>query len=169
MGTLTKRQTDFILYYVESRNIFQSALLAGYSASYAKSRSHELLQNPPIKEHITHLTETYYKEKFQELAYKSIKELTGVIEDSENRSSQLQAIKYVLSQAGVAEQSDSQAGVIEIIVPGAGRLNAFCAYAVDGKITKFKINAKLIKIESNLLSTLIRFFCINVIIIIFST
>ncbi len=116
MGTLTKRQSDFILHYVESRNIFKSAIDAGYSKSYAKSKSHELLKNPLIKEQITHLTESYYKEQFQELAIKSIKELAGVIEDSENRGSQLRAIQYVLSQAGVAEHDKQQTGTIEIKV-----------------------------------------------------
>ena len=116
MGTLTKKQTAFILHYVESRNIFQSAVNAGYSISFAKSRSHELLKNPLIKEQITHLTEVYYKEQFQELALKSIKELAGVIEDSHNRASQLKAIQYVLSEAGMAGQSESQTGTIEIKV-----------------------------------------------------
>ena len=116
MGTLTKRQSDFIIYYVESRNIFQSAINAGYSKSYAKSRSHELLSNPRIKKQITHFIEAYFKQEFQELATKSIKALAGVIEDTENRSSQLQAIKYVLSEAGVAEQDDKQTGTISIKV-----------------------------------------------------
>jgi len=116
VGTLTKKQSDFILHYVESRNIFQSAIDAGYSPTYAKSRSHELLRNPFIKEQITHLTESYYKQQFEELATKSIKELAGVIEDSENRSTQLQAIKYVLSEAGATEQPNSEAGTIEIKV-----------------------------------------------------
>lgn len=116
MGSLTKRQSDFILHFVESRNIFQSAIDAGYSKSYAKSKSHELLKHPLIQEQITHLTESYYKEQFQELATKSIKSLAGIIEDDQNRSSQLQAIKYVLSEAGVAEQDEKQTGVIEIKV-----------------------------------------------------
>ena len=116
MGSLTKRQSDFILYYVESRNTVQSALDAGYSKSYAKSRSHELLKNPAIAEQITHLTETYYREQFKELATKSIKNLADVIEDEENRSTQLQAIKYVLNEAGLAEQDEKQTGIIEIKV-----------------------------------------------------
>ena len=116
MGTLTKKQTDFIIHYVESRNIFQSAIDAGYSLTYAKSRSHELLKNPAIAEKITHLTESYYKEQFQELATKSIKALAGVIEDIESRSTQLQAIKYVLNEAGLAEQDEKQTGTIEIKV-----------------------------------------------------
>lgn len=116
MGNLTKRQTDFIIHYVASRNIYQSAIDAGYSSTYAKSRSHELLKNPAIAEQITHLTESYYKEQFQELATKSIKALAGVIEDEESRSTQLQAIKYVLNEAGFTEQADSQTGTIEIKV-----------------------------------------------------
>ena len=116
MGILTKKQTDFILHYVNSRNIFQSAIDAGYSPSYAKSKSHELLKNPLISEKITNLTESYYKEQFQELATKSIKALAGVIEDDESRSSQLQAIKYVLNEAGFTEQADSTTGTIEIKV-----------------------------------------------------
>jgi phage terminase small subunit len=116
VGTLTKKQTDFIIHYVESRNIFQSALLAGYSQTFAKSRSHELLKNPAISEKITNLTESYYKEQFQELATKSIKALAGVIEDIESRSTQLQAIKYVLNEAGLAEQDKKQTGTIEIKV-----------------------------------------------------
>ena len=116
MGALTKRQSDFILHYVESRNTVQSAVDAGYSISYAKSKGHLLLKNPLIKEQITHLTESYYKEQFQELASKSIKNLSDVIEDSENRGSQLRAIQYVLSQAGVAEQDEKQTSVIEIKV-----------------------------------------------------
>ncbi|NOR56496.1 MAG: hypothetical protein GQ531_09835 [Sulfurovum sp.] len=116
MGLLTKRQSDFILHYVESRNTVQSAIAAGYSKSYAKSKGHLLLKNPLIKEQITHLTESYYKEQFKELATKSIKELAGVIGDVENRGSQLRAIQYVLSQAGVVEQDEKQSGVIEIKV-----------------------------------------------------
>jgi phage terminase small subunit len=116
VGTLTKKQTDFIIHYVESRNIFQSALLAGYSQTFAKSRSHELLKNPAIAEKITNLTESYYKEQFQELAIMSIKALAGVIEDTESRSTQLQAIKYVLNEAGLAEQDEKQTGTIEIKV-----------------------------------------------------
>ena len=116
MGTLTKKQTDFIIHYVESRNIFQSAIDAGYSQTFAKSRSHELLKNPAISEKITNLTESYYKEQFQELATKSIKALAGIIEDTESRSTQLQAIKYVLNEAGLTEQDEKQTGTIEIKV-----------------------------------------------------
>lgn len=116
MGTLTKRQTDFIVHYVATRNIYQSAISAGYSKIFAKSRSHELLKNPLISEKITHLEDKYYKDQFKELALSSIKELAGVIADETNRASQLQAIKYIMTQAGVTDVDDSQTGVIEIKV-----------------------------------------------------
>ena len=113
---MTKKQIDFAIQYVQTRNIFQSAVSAGYSKSFAKSRSHELLKNPDIKEKIAHLEDSYYKDHFKELALKSVKELEGIIEDSENRATQLQAIKYTLEQAGITEQPDSKAGTIEIRV-----------------------------------------------------
>ena len=114
MGTLTKRQIDFTIHFVESRNIFQSAISAGYSKSYAKSKSHLLLKNPLIMEQITHLSDRYYKEQFQELALDSIKSLKGVINDAENRSSQLSAIKYTLDASGVVSDNDSEKGEIQI-------------------------------------------------------
>ena len=115
VGTLTKRQNDFILQYVETRNIYQSAIQAGYSHTYAKSRSHELLKNPLISEQITNLTESLYKEHFQEIATTAIKKLSEVVQDSENRSTQLQAIKYTLEQAGVTN-TEQETGTIEIKV-----------------------------------------------------
>jgi len=113
---MTKRQHDFCIAYVVCRNPKEACIIAGYTEAYSKTKSYALLKKPAIKDKITTLSESYYKEQFQELATKSIKELAGVIEDVENRSSQLKAIQYVLSQAGVAEQDDKQTGVIEIKV-----------------------------------------------------
>ncbi|MGL5718856.1 MAG: terminase small subunit [Paraclostridium sp.] len=52
MSKLNDRQKAFADYYVESLNIYDSALKAGYSESYAKSRSCELLENVRIKSYI---------------------------------------------------------------------------------------------------------------------
>ena len=113
MSTLTKRQSDFILHYVESRNTVQSAVNAGYSKSYAKSKSHLLLKHPLIKEQITHLTEKYFKTKFQELAVDAVSTLKDVMQNELSPSSQLQAIKYILNEAGIIEQgSPSQVNII---------------------------------------------------------
>ena len=104
MGTLTKRQSNFILYYVESRNTVQSAVDAGYSKSYAKSRSHELLQNPLIKEQITHLSKTFYENQFQELSIAGVKKLSAILSDDEDRPTQLRAIKMIFQLARISDR-----------------------------------------------------------------
>ena len=115
MGTLTKKQFDFVLYYVQTRNIFQSAISAGYSQSYSKSKAHELLKNPLVSEQITNLTESHFKEEFQRLAVNGINALSNIIKDEENRATQLQAIKYTLEQAGITNK-EQETGTIEIKV-----------------------------------------------------
>lgn len=52
MSKLNDRQKAFADYYIESLNAFESAIRAGYSEKYAKSRSYELLENVGIKNYI---------------------------------------------------------------------------------------------------------------------
>lgn len=52
MSKLNDRQKAFADYYIESLNAFESAIKAGYSEKYAKSRSYELLENVGIKKYI---------------------------------------------------------------------------------------------------------------------
>lgn len=52
MSKLNDRQRAFADYYIESLNAFESAIKAGYSENYAKSRSYELLENVGIKAYI---------------------------------------------------------------------------------------------------------------------
>ena len=54
---LNMRQRKFAEYYVQSGNIVQSALNAGYSESYANSRAYELLGNVGVSEYIKELTD----------------------------------------------------------------------------------------------------------------
>ncbi len=112
---MTKRQHDFCIAYIKTRNPREACMSVGYSVAYSKSKSYLLLKNPEIKEKIDHLSETYYKNQFQELALKSIKKLSDVIEDDESRTTQLNGIKYVLGVVGVADK-DTDTGVIEIKV-----------------------------------------------------
>ena len=111
---MTKRQHYFCIKYVECRNPQEASIRAGYSKAYSLTKSYNLLKKPEVKELISTLTDDHYKNHFQEIATKAIKKLSEVVQDSENRSSQLQAIKYVLSEAGVAEQDEKQAGVVSI-------------------------------------------------------
>ena len=51
MGRLKdKRKEDFAKEFAKSGNLYQSALSAGYSESYAKSQSYKLLENVGISE-----------------------------------------------------------------------------------------------------------------------
>ena len=52
MSKLNDRHRAFADYYIESLNAFESAIKAGYSENYAKSRSYELLENVGIKAYI---------------------------------------------------------------------------------------------------------------------
>jgi phage terminase small subunit len=52
VSKLNDRQRAFADYYIESLNAFESAIKAGYSENYAKSRSYELLENVGIKAYI---------------------------------------------------------------------------------------------------------------------
>ncbi|MDO1446278.1 terminase small subunit [Rhodocytophaga aerolata] len=70
---LNQRQTVFVNEYLRSGNAYQAALAAGYSETYAKARSHELLENVGIKSAI---------EKFnQAMAEKTIVTIEKLVEE----------------------------------------------------------------------------------------
>ena len=69
---MSEKQKKFADYYIETNNIYQSAVKAGYSEKYAKSRGHELLVKVGIKE--------YIQEKLQEMASERIASATEVLE-----------------------------------------------------------------------------------------
>lgn len=64
MSNLTPKQKAFADYYIESGNAEQSAINAGYSKSYARARSHEMLANVGIK--------AYIEERMKEIESKRI-------------------------------------------------------------------------------------------------
>jgi phage terminase small subunit len=53
---LTSRQKKFTEYYAQCGNVVQSAIQAGYSASYANSRAHELLENVGVAAYLRELS-----------------------------------------------------------------------------------------------------------------
>lgn len=54
MNQLTQRQHDFVINYIKNGfNVYQAAIDAGYSPSFAKSRSGELIHHPIINEKIS--------------------------------------------------------------------------------------------------------------------
>ena len=109
---MTKKQHDFCVAYVECRNPREASITAGYTESFSKTKSYALLKNPAIKDKITTLSESYYKNQFDELGLKAIKSLSDVIENTEAPSTQLSSIKYVLGVIGVTDKP-SGTGIIE--------------------------------------------------------
>lgn len=71
MSKLNDRQRAFADFYIESLNAFESAIKAGYSEKYAKSRSYELLENVGIK--------NYIEEKMKEIESKRIAKAEEVL------------------------------------------------------------------------------------------
>ncbi len=52
MRALNKRQKDFVDFYIETGNIYQSAIKAGYSEAYARGNSVKLMENMSIKAYL---------------------------------------------------------------------------------------------------------------------
>ncbi len=113
---MTARQIRFCEEYIKSRNPQKASLAVGYSASFSKTKSYQLIKNTAIKDKISTLEDRYYKEEFQKLALEAVSTLKDVLSNELSPSSQLQAIKYILHEAGLAEQDDKQSGTISIKV-----------------------------------------------------
>jgi len=111
---MTDRQHKFCIAYIETRNPREASLKAGYSPAYSKTKSYALLKNPAIKEKIDYLSKEYYQSEFQKLALDAVKTLSDVLADDQNRAIQLQSVKYILHEAGIADQPDSDSGTIQI-------------------------------------------------------
>ncbi len=106
----------FAVHYAETRNATVACRLAGYSEKYAISKSHLLLKNKEVMEIVTNLENKYFKDQFQKLALDAVKTLSDVLADDQNRAIQLQSVKYILHEAGITDQPDSDSGTIEIKV-----------------------------------------------------
>ena len=69
---MIKRMKDFADYYLESGNIYQSAIKAGYSENYAKTNASRLLEKDSVK--------NYMDERLKEINSKRIADITEVME-----------------------------------------------------------------------------------------
>ena len=68
MDKLTQKQYDFTLNYIKNGfNAYQAALDAGYSASYAKFKSHTLIHNPVINQRVTKAYQTIEMQQMKTL------------------------------------------------------------------------------------------------------
>lgn len=69
---MIKRMKDFADFYLETGNIYQSAIKAGYSENYAKTNASKLLEKDSVK--------TYIDEKLEEIQSQRIATVTEVME-----------------------------------------------------------------------------------------
>lgn len=69
---MLKRMKDFADFYLESGNIYESAIKAGYSENYAKTNASKLLEKDSVK--------AYVDEKLAEIQSKRIADITEVME-----------------------------------------------------------------------------------------
>ena len=69
---MIKRMKDFADFYLETGNIYQSAIKAGYSENYAKTNASKLLEKDSVK--------TYIEEKLAEIQSQRIATVTEVME-----------------------------------------------------------------------------------------
>lgn len=80
---MTQRQRLFAENYMQSGNVMQAAIAAGYSESYAKSRGYELLENVGIKAFLQQRNREIANAKIADMA--EINEFwTRIMRDEEN-------------------------------------------------------------------------------------
>ncbi len=101
---MTKRQHDFCIAYVACRNPREACITVGYTETYSRTKSYALLKSPAIQDKIATLTETYYKTQFQDLSLVSVKKLGAILNNDEDRSTQLRAIKMIFQLARVIDR-----------------------------------------------------------------
>lgn len=69
---MIKRMKDFADFYLETGNIYQSAIKAGYSENYAKTNASKLLEKDSVR--------TYIEERLAEVQSKRIADITEIME-----------------------------------------------------------------------------------------
>ena len=108
--SLTKLQSRFVDEYVIDGNVFQAALRAGYSETYAKANSYKLLDNVGIKEKIKEKEkekEEYLRQRFAfdaEVARDVMFQLMN--DDDTPENVRLSAAKDFLDRAGYKPTED---------------------------------------------------------------
>ena len=69
---MVKRMQDFADFYLETGNIYQSAIKAGYSENYAKTNASKLLEKDSVK--------SYIEEKLAFIQSQRIADITEIME-----------------------------------------------------------------------------------------
>lgn len=72
MASISEKQRRFADYFIETGNIYQSAIKAGYSETYAKTHAYKLLENISVK--------NYIDKRLKELEEKRVASATEVMQ-----------------------------------------------------------------------------------------
>lgn len=125
---LNIRQKKFAEYYVESGNVSQSAVKAGYSEKFAKSKSYLLLDNPLVVGYIQELNEELQDERIMNAKERQVV-LSDIAQDKEaDAISRIRAIdtlnkmtgEYTVKVDANVQQSEKLADVFAQISDNKG-------------------------------------------------
>ncbi|PHO12765.1 hypothetical protein CPG38_05725 [Malaciobacter marinus] len=101
MRDLTAKQIKFCESYILTRDIKQSAINAGYSETYSKSKAYELLQDEKIKKKIEQLETDHNQNHFKKLAIVANTELENILTSADTDSTKLRAIELIYKLSGI--------------------------------------------------------------------
>lgn len=118
---LNARQKKFAEYYVQSGNIVQSAIKAGYSENYANANACKLLENVRVAEYIRQLSDKLKDERIMTAKDRQVL-LSDIARDDENEpSDRIKAVdtlnkmtgEYTVKVDAKVEQSEKLANIFK--------------------------------------------------------
>lgn len=105
VSNLTDKQLSFCEEYIKLRDVKESALKAGYSDTYAKTKAFLLIKETKISDKIQELEKAYYQDYFKKSAIDAAAVLEDIMKNSLNDSARLKAVDMIFKQAGVITDS----------------------------------------------------------------
>lgn len=113
MSKLNPKQQAFADEYIATGNVFQSAIKAGYSDSYARTHAYKLLDNARISEYIKNAQEKAANEAIATVTERKLI-LTSIMQDEEKRDGdRLKAIEVLNKMDGLGSENITLKGAIQ--------------------------------------------------------
>lgn len=133
---LNQRQKLFADEYLISGVVYTSAIKAGYSEKYAKSRSHELLENVGVK--------AYIEERMKELEKKKIAKQDEVMQvfTSILRQELMEEVIELNSMTGQFVKTEKPPSIAEVIKAGSELMKR---YPTSKQAEKLELEIKKLK------------------------
>ena len=133
---LNQRQKLFADEYLISGVVYTSAIKAGYSEKYAKSRSHELLENVGVK--------AYIEERMKELEKKKIAKQDEVMQvfTSILRQELMEEVIELNSMTGQFVKTEKPPSIAEVIKAGSELMKR---YPTAKEAEKLELEIKKLK------------------------